>query len=163
MQRHFPCVVQLRGAVPPRVRGSEMKGRFPKSSRPNPLSQTREGCPWLGHGRGWQWGWLVVVKRRWKWEREGRRQRASLRGGGFRGTASPAQPCDRGWEIQEQKERGHSQEKSPRSREARAANRAMDLGLQLGPPSVRKGSGESYPDPSGTEQREKRKTTKHLN
>lgn len=75
----------------------------------------------------------------------------------------PAQPSDLGWELQEAKERGHSQEKSPRSSEARAANRTTAPGLQLGPPSVRKGSGESYPDPSETKRREKRKTTKHLN
>lgn len=72
----------------------------------------------------------------------------------------PAQPSDPGWELQEKKERGHSQEKSPRSSETRAANGAMDSGLQLRPPSVRKGSGESYPDPS---EMESRKTTKHLN
>lgn len=51
---------------------------------------------------------------------------------------------------------GHSQEKSPTRREARTDNRAMDPGLQLEPPSVRKGSGESYPDPSETARREKR-------
>lgn len=58
----------------------------------------------------------------------GRRQRASLRGGGFRGTASPAalgvSSMNRGW-------RGHSQEKSPWSSEAKTANKAMDPGLQL--------------------------------
>lgn len=75
----------------------------------------------------------------------------------------PVQPNDPGWERQEEEERGHSQEESPRSSVARATNRAMDPGLQLGSPSVRKGSGESYPDPSETEGREKRKTTKHLN
>lgn len=70
----------------------------------------------------------------------------------------PAQPSDPGWELQEEKERrGHSQEKSPRSSKARAANGATDPGLQLGPPSVRKGSGESYPEPSETERREKKK------
>lgn len=72
----------------------------------------------------------------------------------------PAQPSDLGWELQEEKERGHSQEKSPRSSEARAANGATDPGLQLGPPSVRKGSGESYPDPSETERKDKRKNDK---
>lgn len=75
----------------------------------------------------------------------------------------PAQPSDPGWELQEEEERGHSQEKCPRSSVVRAANVATDPGLQLGSPSVRKGSGESYPDPSETERRGKRKTTKHLN
>lgn len=68
----------------------------------------------------------------------------------------PAQPSDPGWELQVEEERGHSQEKCPRSSVVRAANVAMDPGLQLGSPSVRKGSGESYPDPSETERREKR-------
>lgn len=71
----------------------------------------------------------------------------------------PAQPSDLGWELQEEKERGHSHRKSPRSSEARAANRAIDPGLQLGPPSVRKGSGESYPDPSETERKKKNDKT----
>lgn len=69
----------------------------------------------------------------------------------------PAQPSDPGWELQEEKEKGHSQVKSPRSSEARAANRVTDPGLQLGPPSVRKGSGESYPDPSEMKQKREKK------
>lgn len=68
----------------------------------------------------------------------------------------PAQPSSPGRELQEETERGHSQEESPRRSEARAANGATDPGLQLGPPSVRKGSGESYPDPSETERKEKK-------
>lgn len=92
----------------------------------------------------------------------GWKERASLRGGGLRGTASPAQQPWVG--APGRKGRGgHSQETSPTIRQARTDNRALDPGLQLGPPSVRKGSGESYPDPSETERREKRKTTKHLN
>lgn len=75
----------------------------------------------------------------------------------------PAQPSDPGVGAPKRGVRGHSQEKSPRNSEARTPNSAMDPGLQLGPPSVRKGSGESYPDPSETEKQEKRKTTKHLN
>jgi len=71
----------------------------------------------------------------------------------------PAQPSDPGWELQEERERGHSQEKTPRSREARTANRATDPGLRHGPPSVRKGSGESYPDPSETENERNDKTS----
>lgn len=67
----------------------------------------------------------------------------------------PAQPSSPGRELQEAG--GHSQEKSPRSSEARAANRATDPGLQFGPPSVRKGSGESYPDPSETQRKRERK------
>ena len=72
----------------------------------------------------------------------------------------PAQPSDPGVGAPGRGVRGHSQEKSPRSSEARTANRAMDPGLQLGPPSVRKGSGESYPDPSERERREKRENDK---
>lgn len=83
-------------------------------------------------------------------ERRGWRQRASLRGGGLRGTASPAR-VGAPWKWR----RGlHSQEKSPRCSTARAANGAMEPGLQLGSPSVRKGSGESYPDPSETNKKE---------
>lgn len=87
-------------------------------------------------------------------ERRGWRQRASLRGGGLRGTASPAR-VGAPWKWR----RGlHSQEKSPRCSTARAANGAMEPGLQLGSPSVRNGSGESYPDPSET--KKKRRATK---
>lgn len=42
---------------------------------------------------------------------------------------------------------GHSQRSSPRS--AEAVSREHGPGRHLGPPSVRKGSGESYPDPGG--------------
>lgn len=93
-------------------------------------------------------------------ERRGWRQRASLRGGGLRGTASPAR-VGAPWKWR----RGlHSQEKSPRCSTARAANGAMEPGLQLGSPSVRNGSGESYPDPSETKKKgERQKATKPLN
>lgn len=73
----------------------------------------------------------------------------------------PAQPSDPGWELQEEEERGHSQEESSKSSIARAATRVMDPGLQLGSPSVRKGSGESCPEPSEKERRQKRKNDKN--
>lgn len=89
-------------------------------------------------------------------ERRGWRQRASLRGGGLRGTASPTR-VGAPWKWR----RGlHSQEKSPRCSTARAANGAMEPGLQLGSPSVRNGSGESYPDPSETKKRRATKSDK---
>lgn len=73
----------------------------------------------------------------------------------------PAQPSDPGWELQEEEERGHSQEESSKSSMARAATRVMYPGLQLGSPSVRKGSGESCPEPSEKERRQKRKNDKN--
>lgn len=67
----------------------------------------------------------------------------------------PAQPSLGGSSVKMEEWGGllHSQEKSPRYSTARAANGAMEPGLQLGSPSVRNGSGESYPEPSETERR----------
>lgn len=94
-----------------------------------------------------------------------------LGGGSTGGGGETAQPSHRRWEFPRGGDRGgrrrrrrrwrkwrrgdHGQEKCPRIRTVRAANRVTDPGLPPGSPSVRKGSGESYPDPSGR-QRERR-------
>lgn len=76
------------------------------------------------------------------------------------------QPAQRGWELCGNGEVGglgglHSQEKSPRCSTARAANGAMEPGLRLGSPSVRNGSGESYPDPSETNKKKTSDKKRH--
>lgn len=136
------------------IRDEEQNPRRIKKS--NPLSQESAVHAWTteGAGSGGVW-WLY----RGGGGTKGRRQnkRASLRGDGLRGTASPAQQPRVG-AMRRMVEEGHSQGRSPRSSEARAAaNRVTVPGLLGGPPSVRKGSGESYPDPSGTEKNERQK------
>lgn len=103
----------------------------------------------------------MVVTLRWKWEEGGGwRQKASLRGGGFRGTASPAHHPRIGAPGRGGKGCSHSPKMGPRTSGARAANITAQPALEPGPPSVRNGSGESYPDPSGTETREERENDK---
>lgn len=90
----FLLCFQLRGAVQPRTQEWEMKGVFPDDLKPsNARHHAWEGCLWLDQERGWQWGggWLVFISR-WRWgeKKRGAEKRASLRGGEFRGTASPA-------------------------------------------------------------------------
>lgn len=72
---------------------AETERSFPDRSRPDPLSQSGEQCPLLGHGEGWQWGRGGCIE-----VEVGSEERGGLTetegfpegGGGFRGTAKPS-------------------------------------------------------------------------
>lgn len=134
VQRHFSCEVQH----DPKL-GNRRWGSFPDGSEIHVVP---------GKGLAVK---MVRGHQEVRWEEE---RGVDFPEGWWILKGLPAQPPDLWWDLQTQwkcDREGHSQPRTPRSRGAKRTN----PGLHLGSPSVRNGSGESYPDPSETERKER--------